>query len=205
MSAIYSYEFWCTRLNDLENKLRKSRKTASDSEFEQLLEDIKEAKQKIKEFYPEYKKEIYKECDHLSAAIYTHYGYDRIRTYCKCLKCGLDDSVLSGMQGFPLPDYTAEEFNIMVDFFCENPDGYRGPGLFKGIKIISKEYEELKPIYDEMKKEDPNLTDYKFLTECEKRIGLDSFYSKDYIRIKKLHGIEIDVTTGKQIVRSKEK
>jgi len=204
--AAYDYHNWTLELERLQNKLRNSRSTLSDEEFEQLQADIENAKKKQEEFYPDYMFEVYRNCGHISGVSYEHIGggYDRSRTYVKCVKCGLDDSVLSGHAGFDIPEYSQKDEKIMWDYLYKIAEPYFGPGIFTGVKIIDKDYQEIKDLYDQMIKQDPDLTDYKFLKACEEKIGLDSFYAEDYIRVQKIHGNIIDKETGKVRTRTDE-
>lgn len=199
MSA-YEYQFWAIELQNLQKKLKESRKIITDDEYDNILSKIEIAKQKMEQFYPDYKEEIYKNCNHISAKIYEHVGmcaYDKNRIYVKCIKCGVDESILD----YDTPEYSDIDVKIMGKYIYESADPYYGPRVPNGPRIIDMGYDEVKTLYDNMKEEDPELTDYIFLKEAVKRIGLSKFYAEDYLRICKLNGIEIDKKTGKQRVR----
>ena len=199
MSA-YEYQFWAIKLQDLQKKLKESRKTITDDEYDNIQSEIENAKKKMEQFYPDYKADIYKNCKHISAKIYEHVGmcaYDRDRTYVKCIKCGVDETVLD----YDTPEYSDIDVKIMEKYLYKSADPYYGPRVPNGPRIIDMDYDKVKSLYDKMIEENPELTDYIFLTSAVKEIGLSKSYAESYLRICKLHGIDIDKKTGKQRVR----
>ena len=199
MSA-YEYQFWAIKLQDLQKKLKESRKTITDDEYDNIQSEIENAKKKMEQFYPDYKEDIYKKCKHISAKIYKHVGmcaYDRDRTYVKCIKCGVDETILD----YDTPEYSKIDVIIMGRYLYNSIDPFYGPRIPNGPRIIDKDYDEVKTFYDKMKEENPELTDYIFLKSAIKGIGLSKSYAEHYIRICILNGIDIDKNTGKQRLR----
>ena len=126
----------------------------------------------------EYKKQLYKECNHIICDVYSTDD----KYYFKCIKCGLDDRVVIDTTLYP-----AEECKIMWDHLCATTMPPYTPHLFSSL-WVEHNYEDVKELYDKMKQENPDLSDEEFLLNCVELFNISpsiiDFYYEEEQKIK---------------------
>ena len=197
MSRIEIYEYWCELEKKNEKNLKIALENGSAREYQALLNERERIKQAKSDLYKDYKFEVYKNCSHITAAIYQHDYYDRSRTYVKCVKCGLDESVLLDADSYFIPKYSPEERRVMEEFLYTIGDPICGIAIHDDIRLYDSPYEKVSKLYNKMIKDNPNLTDIEFLGECLNKSYINEY---QFERLKK----EINEKTRCKIKQTKQ-
>lgn len=169
------WEKLCKEQNDLATKYRETKDNCSSKEYQDMLYGLIRISRQKKNLYKNYKFEQYNECNHICGKVYETDDYYTSRSYHKCLKCGLDETVLLGVKSFLLPSYTEIEASVMHEYLYDKSNPIQGVGIHSGEKLYI-DYDELKKVYDELIKEKPDSTDYDFLVKCVEKLGISESY-----------------------------
>ena len=146
-----NWERLCKEQSNLAARFRETKDECTSKEYQSMLFALINISKQKKKSYKDYKFEQYGECDHICGKVYETDDYYTSRSYHKCVKCGLDESVLLGINSLLLPSYNVIERNVMGDYLYSNANPIQGVGINSGLKLYI-DYDELKEVYDELAK-----------------------------------------------------
>ena len=177
MDVITRYEYVCKKIEELEDRLSKIKNTGTALEYANIIEEINNLNSTKEKLYPKYKMATYDTCDHITVVTFSDCGYDFNCICQRCVKCGLDDSILYGYGRTVLHDCSEQDVELMKEHFLSNGNPIQGLGFRRCLgPIYQADYCDMADLYNNMKRLNSNLTDYEYISKCVEELHIPEYY-----------------------------